>query len=148
MREMYAGYVARLGVSHERTLQTGHSLALLSVSLGHWDEATTFLRDQLLPAARQSLGADHNITLKLNSVLVMTLKDNPERTRDDLRLVQLNQGSVHDRFDLNTGDDLLEAETIIQDVVQRRRRVYGPAHPDTLNAEAYLSSVHARLANA
>ena len=48
------------------------------------------------------------------------------------------------RFDLNTGDDLLEAETIMQDVVQRRRRVFGPAHPDTLRAEGSLS--HAREA--
>ena len=42
---------------------------------------------------------------------------------------------------LNTGDDLLEAETILQDVVQRRRRVFGPAHPDTLRVEEALSDV-------
>ena len=50
--------------------------------------------------------------------------------------------------DPNTGDDLLEAETIMQDVVQRRRRVFGPAHPDTVCAEATLSEVRATLAEA
>ena len=33
---------------------------------------------------------------------------------------------------------MLEAETTMQDVVQRRRRVFGPAHPETVNAEARL----------
>ena len=47
----------------------------------------------------------------------------------------------------NAGDDLLEAETILQDVVKRRRRVFGPAHPDTLNAELALSEVCAKLAH-
>ena len=53
-----------------------------------------------------------------------------------------------DRFDLNTGDDLLEAETILQDVVQRQRRVFGPAHPETLRTERNLSKVRAKLAHA
>ena len=51
-------------------------------------------------------------------------------------------------FDLNTGDDLIEAETVMQDVVQRRRRVFGPAHPDTLHAEKALSLARTRLARA
>ena len=52
------------------------------------------------------------------------------------------------RFNVNTGDDLLEAESIMQDVVQRRRRVFGPAHPDTLEAERALSLARAGLARA
>ena len=51
-----------------------------------------------------------------------------------------------DVFDLNTGDDLLEAESILRDVVQRRRRVFGPAHPHTRNCEAVFSDVCAKLA--
>ena len=46
----------------------------------------------------------------------------------------------------NTGDDILEAETIIQDVIQRRRRVFGPAHPQTHDAEQALSLVREKLA--
>ena len=48
----------------------------------------------------------------------------------------------------NAGDDLLEAETILQDVVKRRRRVFGPAHPDTLRVETALSQTRAQLARA
>ena len=42
-------------------------------------------------------------------------------------------------FYLDTGDDLREAESIIQHVFQRTRRVLGPAHPDTLRVEGMLS---------
>ena len=48
----------------------------------------------------------------------------------------------------NTGDDFLEAVTIMQDVVQRRRRVFGPAHPSTRVAERVMSGVRATLAHA
>ena len=46
----------------------------------------------------------------------------------------------------NAGDDLLEAETIMQDVAPRRRRAFGPAHPDTVRAETTLASMRAKLA--
>ena len=49
-------------------------------------------------------------------------------------------------FDLDTGDDLLEAEPIMQDVVKMRRRVLGPAHPQTRANEAQLSWVRTKLA--
>ena len=49
-------------------------------------------------------------------------------------------------FDLNTGDDLLEAGTIMEDVVQRRRRIFGRTHPLTRNAEGALSKMHTELA--
>ena len=42
---------------------------------------------------------------------------------------------------------MLEAETIMKDVVQRRRRVFGPAHPDTRKSETSLSVVRAELAD-
>ena len=40
---------------------------------------------------------------------------------------------------------MLEAETIMQDVVQRRRRVFGPAHPETRISEAHLLEMRTRL---
>ena len=43
---------------------------------------------------------------------------------------------------------MLEAETILHDVVQRRRRVFGPTHPDTREGECNLSNVRKFLANA
>ena len=44
-----------------------------------------FARDQLLPAA-QSLGPDHDVTLMIRRSLGATLGNDPERTRDELRL--------------------------------------------------------------
>ena len=38
---------------------------------------------------------------------------------------------------------MLEAEIIMQDVVKRKRRVLGPAHPSTLHAERALAAVAA-----
>ena len=35
----------------------------------------------------------------------------------------------------STRDELLEAEPLMQDVVKRKRRLYGPAHPETGVAE-------------
>ena len=86
--------------------------------LGFWEETKSFLRDQLLPV---SLGVDHYITLLLCHTLSAALCNDPTRTRDDL----------------------LEAETVLQDTVQRLRRVLGPAHPDTRTSEGALS--HARV---
>ena len=45
------------------------------------------------------------------------------------------------RFHPNTGDDLLEAETILQDVIQRRRRVFGPAHA---RIQRHLAATYAK----
>ena len=50
--------------------------------------------------------------------------------------------------DPNTGDGLLEAETIMQGVVQRRRQVFGPAHPNTRWAEKLMSTVRKIVADA
>ena len=40
---------------------------------------------------------------------------------------------------------MLESVTILQDVVQRRRRVFGPAHPGTLCAETALSDAREEM---
>merc|ERR1712129_623828 len=90
---------------------------------GLWDESKSLARDQLLPAARRFLGPDDAITLGINQNLAYELQENPKHTRDDL----------------------LESETILRDVVTRRRRVFGPAHPDTRGAEDGLSNVRLLL---
>ena len=83
-REIYDRRVAMQGISHEETILTGNNLVGSLINLKRLEEAKSLLRDQLLPAARQSLGADHHITLGLNLNLVMALKS-PEHTRDYLR---------------------------------------------------------------
>ena len=124
-REVYAGMVAVYGVSHERTILNGCNLGISLNNLALWDEALPLLR-QLLPAARQLLGADNDVTLDIKLNLAHVLYNVPESSRDDL----------------------LEAETIMQGVVQRRRQVFGPAHPRTLLAERALSRARAKLARA
>ena len=127
------------GASHERTIACGVNLALSMLDVERWDDARTFLR-KVLPVAGRSLGANHNQTLRLGQNLAAALNNNPEFTRDDPRLNQPR--AVSRPIDLNTGDDLLEAENIMQDNVQRWRRVFGPAHPETRRAEDLLNQVH------
>ena len=124
-REIYAIAVASSGASDEYTIMMGSNLSISMLGLGLWDEATTFTRDQLLPVARRSLGSDHDSTLNLNMSLAGALAEGPAHIRD-----------------------LLEAETIMSDVVQRRRRVFGPAHPETIIAQKNLSRIRANLARA
>ena len=142
-REIYARRVATLGVSHEVTILNGGNVVISLNHLELWEESKKLASDQLLPAARRSLGADHDLTLRLNQNLAAALANDPRRTRDDLRLNQ--RGVASPRHDLNTGDDVLEAETILRDVVQRRRRVFGPAHPETRHSERSLSVIRAQL---
>ena len=47
-----------------------------------------------------------------------------------------------------THDELREAETIMQDVVQRRHRVFGATHPATRTSETALARIRAKLADA
>ena len=42
---------------------------------------------------------------------------------------------------------MLEAGTILQDTVERRRRVFGRAHPRTVEAEAHLICVYGKFAD-
>ena len=142
-RKTYARDLALFGASHEDTIVDGGNVVISLNHLELWEESKKLASDQLLPAARRSLGADHDLTLRLNQNLAAALANDPRRTRDDLRLNQ--RGVASPRHDLNTGDDLLEAKTIMQDVVQRRRRVFGPAHPETRHSERSLSVIRAQL---
>ena len=158
MRELYARRVAISGASHEYTIMAGFSLAISLERSGFFNDALTLLRDPLLPAARQTLGADHDQTLDIAKMIASIILDRPERTRDHLRLNRRRRAwprlqatwrpaaGPRPDFGLDAGDDVLEAETIMQDVAQRRRRVFGPAHPDTLKAENVLSGVREILA--
>ena len=138
--------MATYGASHENTILSGTNLAISLLKLDLWDEARSFSCDQLLPVARQSLGADHDLTLRTRQNIANALADNPERTRDNPRSNQ--HRSVARRrplFYLNTGDDRLEAESMAQDLIRRRRRIWGPAHPEALRAEVLLSNVRSTL---
>ena len=82
-REVHNEFVALFGDSHENTIVSGINIAVSLLNLGLCDESKFLLRDKLLPVARRSLGADHALTLKLNTNLAYGLQKDPERTRDD-----------------------------------------------------------------
>jgi len=84
-REIYARWAAR-GISQKHTILSGYNLAVTLLKVGFWDECKTSVRDQLLPAARQTLGSDDDVTLALSRILADALAGDPESTRDDLRL--------------------------------------------------------------
>ena len=119
-RNLYARFAAILGVSDEKTIVSGSNLATSLIHLELWDEAKTILRDQLLPMARQSLGRDHETCLALGHRMAEALVGHPNAN----------------------DEDRTQAEMILQDVVQRRRRVLGPAHPRTQTSQLALSELH------
>ena len=84
MRGIYARRVAMHGAAHEDTISSGQCLAVSLNTIELWSEAKTLTRDQLLPAAERSLGADSHTTLMLKHNLVQVLAQDPACTRDDL----------------------------------------------------------------
>ena len=91
-RTIYARRLATLGVSNEGTLLSGNDLGLSLTKLELWDEAKTLIRDQLLPVARRTLGADHHMTLHFAHDLARALLGDPKRTRDDPRVNRNRRG--------------------------------------------------------
>ena len=123
MRQVYRESVDLDGREDRGTLISAGLLGLCLIRNKLFVEAKRFLRKEL-SLAQEALGRDHNATLNLSSYLYQALDEDPKSTREDL----------------------VEAERIITDTVQRRRRVFGPAHPDTREVEDYLAKVREKLA--
>ena len=133
------------GASHKETIVSGARLALSLSKVSRYGSAIALLRDDLLPAARESLGTEHNYVDGLNHLLVEAFMDNPDHTRDKPRLNAERAAARRHILDVNTGDDLLLAETITQGVVERRRRINGPTDRVTVENEALLAAVREKL---
>ena len=91
-RELYARRAALLGASHERTILSGVCVTYSLIELGLLAEAKESSTKLLLAA--QSLGSDHDLTLRINLNLASALTKSPGRTRDDLRLNQRGAAST------------------------------------------------------
>ena len=87
-RKIHARSVAIYGASHEHVILSGFNVVNTLGHLGLFDEMISLTRDQLLPAARRTLGNDDNITLGAKQNLAEALRFNPKCTRGDLRLNQ------------------------------------------------------------
>ena len=115
-REIHTRGVALYGVSDEMVLVCSGCLGISLLACGRFVEAQTFLREQV-PLIRSRYGSDHNTTLKSVQALAASLSNDPASTRENR----------------------LEAKRLMQDVVERRVRVYGRTHPTTRESERFLS---------
>ena len=121
-REIHTRGVALYGATEENVLLRSGCLGISLHASGRFVEARTFLREQI-PLIRTYFGPDHDHTLKATQTLAASLNDDPASTRESR----------------------LEAETILQDVVERRFRVYGHAHPLAQESAGALVKVRANL---
>ena len=76
-----------------------------------------------MPAARRILGESDDLTLRMRWNYAEALYENPASTLDDLR----------------------EAVTTVEDGARTARRVFGGAHPLTLDIERELRNARAAL---
>ena len=123
LRHIHERRVALNGISHEDTVLAAGNVGFAMVAAGRCAQAKRFLREQE-PIARRALGPTHVITHLFAQNLSAALQEDPMATRADLT----------------------EAEAILQDLVQTRRRLLGAAHPHTHLSEASLARVRERLA--
>ena len=105
LRMIYAKSLA-LGDSEENTFGRGLNLAISLKCMGSYTEAKSFLREQL-PKARDALGAEDCTYIKLRATYAQTLYFDNGASRDDV----------------------VEASTILEELVSTTRRVLGPSHP-------------------
>ena len=97
----------------------------LSIGLnncGFYAEAEALGRKHVF-AARQSLGADHDMTLNIVEPLCIAIRFNPSSSHESLR----------------------EAEAMLVDALERRMRVYGAAFPHTARLADELQILRVKL---
>ena len=123
-REIYAGMQHLEGPNHENSFLAAFHLASSLIRTENWAEALELLRERA-PWARRALGPDHELTLCLRRTLGASLTMNA-RVKADISYLR-----ERERY-------LIEAETILEDVLRRFRRVFGESHPDTKHTEEKL----------
>ena len=90
-------------------LREANNYTTLLLELKRFEEAKSLLR-KLLPVARRALGNSHEFTLRMRLHYSLMLYQDPGATLDDLR----------------------EAVEILEDAERIARRVFGDAHPLTV----------------
>ena len=112
------------GFNHENSFLAAFHLASSLIRTENWAEALEFLRVRA-PWAQRALGPDHELTLCLRRTLGASLTMNA-RVKADISYLR-----ERERY-------LIEAETILEDVLRRFRRVFGESHPGTKVTEEKL----------
>ena len=108
-REVYSVCLKLFG-EHEHTLRAANNYACSLYELQRFEEARVVLR-KMMPVARRVLGEGHRLTLKMRSIYATVLCEDPVATLDDVR----------------------EAVTTLEDTARIARRVFGGAHPITVD---------------
>ena len=111
------------GAKDKDTIRSGVNLIATLMILKLYSEVSRF-GGSLLPTANEVLGADHVTTLHLRQNICAACMFDP--------------ASSH--------HDVLECESIVKDVLRRKRRIFGAAHPETRSSECALAKVRQRLA--
>jgi len=123
-RVVYSGFLKLNGEEHSQTLIAANNYASSLLDLNRcYAEAKSLMR-KTMPVARRVLGEDHDTTLAMRQNFAMALYKDTDATLDDLR----------------------EAVTTIEDTLRIARRVFGGAHPITVDIGRFLQASRAALA--
>ena len=121
-QEVYSGLVKLHGEEHRDTLREAMNYAGSLAELKRFEEAKAFTRNRI-PVVRHVLGDNNDITLKMRRYYAMALYRDAGASLNDLR----------------------EAVTTLEDTTRITRRVFGGAHPSTVDHEQSLRNARAAL---
>ena len=121
-RDVYSGRLRLNGAEHGSTLIAANNYTFSLLDLQRFAEAKSLLLKSL-PVARRVLGDNDETRLRMRWYYAVALYEDPATTLDGLR----------------------EAVTTLQDVERPARRVFGGAHPLTVDIETCLRKARAVL---
>ena len=121
-QDVYSGRSKLEGEEHAETLQAALNYAASLGDLKRFGEVKALLR-KIMPVARRVLGENHVDTLKMRWSYATALYAADDATLDDLR----------------------EAVTALEDVERTARRLFGGAHPHTVQLERCLRDARTLL---
>ena len=114
-RDVYSGRLKLFGIENEETLRAANNYATSLVALERYQETKTLLQ-RTMSVARRVLGENDKLTLKMRSIYAQSLYEDNGATLDDIR----------------------EAVTTFEETERTARRVFGGAHPLTVDIEGDL----------
>ena len=115
--------MASRGISNLQTIRAALNLSVSAMNLKRFEEARA-LAQKIIPVVHRTLGPDHDLTLCIRRNGAEAVYEDPKSTLSDLR----------------------RAETTLQDVYRRTRRVFGTSHPETAICEKDVRRLKAILA--
>ena len=121
-RDVYFGRSKLFGEEHPETVRVANNYALSLLKLQRYTEVKSLLR-RTLPVARRVLEKNDRTTLGMQSIYAEALYCDPDATLDNVR----------------------EAVSTLDDTERTARRVFGGAHPLTVDFGLHLQKSRAAL---